>query len=200
MPRFPKSEAEIIALCQQIIAGLPGSNFGHFSVTETELRNQLDIFVNKRNEAMLSEASFRQDIVEKDSEMVTLTDLMKSVLRYAENVAHGDDAMLQVIGWGARAPSNQLRAPEQPRTLEAPKQGEGWVFLDWKEPVGGGAVAFYKIQRRILPAGHWADAASAIPSDYTLIEQPRGAELEYRIVSVNRAGESMPSNTVMVVL
>ena len=32
----------------------------------------------------------------------------------------------------------------QARTLEAPRQGDGWVFLDWKEPVDGGKVAAYR--------------------------------------------------------
>ncbi|MGD0596377.1 MAG: hypothetical protein ABSA64_02505 [Sedimentisphaerales bacterium] len=31
-------------------------------------------------------------------------------------------------------------------------------------------------------------------------EQPRGKELEYRIVAVNKSGDGEPSNTVMVVL
>jgi len=32
------------------------------------------------------------------------------------------------------------------------------------------------------------------------MNEPRGAELEYRIIAVNKAGEGAPSNTVMVVL
>jgi len=34
----------------------------------------------------------------------------------------------------------------------------------------------------------------------SIIEQPRGKELEYRIVAVNKAGDGEPSNTAMVVL
>jgi len=34
----------------------------------------------------------------------------------------------------------------------------------------------------------------------TLVEQPRGKELEYRIIAVNKAGDGEPSNTAMVVL
>jgi len=37
-------------------------------------------------------------------------------------------------------------------------------------------------------------------SKATLVEQPRGKELEYRIIAVNKAGESESSNTAMVVL
>ena len=32
------------------------------------------------------------------------------------------------------------------------------------------------------------------------VEQPRGKELEYRIIAVNKADEGEPSNTVMAVL
>jgi hypothetical protein len=33
-----------------------------------------------------------------------------------------------------------------------------------------------------------------------VLKQPRGLELEYRIIAVNKAGEGEPSNTEMVVL
>jgi hypothetical protein len=33
-----------------------------------------------------------------------------------------------------------------------------------------------------------------------LVDQPKGAELEYRIIAINKSGDGPPSNTVMVVL
>ena len=76
----------------------------------------------------------------------------------------------------------------------------GWVFLDWKETIDGGKPAAYKIQRRERPTGDWQDVSTAMDSEMTLVAQPRGKELEYRAVAVNKAGDGEPSNTVMAVL
>lgn len=35
---------------------------------------------------------------------------------------------------------------------------------------------------------------------WPLVDRPRGKELEYRIIAVNKAGDGEPSNTAMVVL
>ncbi|MCI5121788.1 MAG: fibronectin type III domain-containing protein, partial [Candidatus Electrothrix sp. AUS4] len=77
----------------------------------------------------------------------------KSVLNYAEDAVHNNDAKLADLGWSDRAEPVPLQAPGQPRMLEAPKEGPGWLHLDWKEPVDGGKVAFYRIERRQLPDG-----------------------------------------------
>lgn len=74
------------------------------------------------------------------------------------------------------------------------------VFLDWKKPAGGGKVSAYKVMRRERPAGPWEAVATAVISETTLVDQPRGKELEYRIIAVNKAGDGEPSNTAMVVL
>jgi len=42
-------------------------------------------------------------------------------------------------------------------------------------------------------------ATISCPKD-SLGEQAKGKELEYRIIAANKAGESKPGNTVMVVL
>jgi hypothetical protein len=55
-------------------------------------------------------------------------------------------------------------------------------------------------KRRQRPEGAWQDVATAIETEATLVEQPKGAELEYRIIAINKAGEGPPSNTVMAVL
>ena len=62
-------------------------------------------------------------------------------LRYAENTVGMDDNKLKLLGWGGRKAPSALDVPGQCRVLEAPREGEGWIFLDWKAPVGGGKVA-----------------------------------------------------------
>ena len=52
----------------------------------------------------------------------------------------------------------------------------------------------------IVGDGPWAEVATAVISKATLVEQPTGKELEYRIVVVNKASDGEPSNTVMVVV
>lgn len=70
------------------------------------------------------------------------------------------------------------------------------MVLDWKEPIDGGAVASYKIERRERPAGAWSLVAVALESEATLNNQERGKDWEFRVIAVNKAGEGVPSNTV----
>jgi hypothetical protein len=111
-----------------------------------------------------------------------------------------DDDKLKLLGWAGKKTATPLAPPGQVRQLEATKQGEGWVFLDWKAPAEGGKINAYKIQRRNRPEGAWQDVATAIETEATLIDQPKGVELEYRVIAVNKAGDGSPSNTVMAVL
>jgi hypothetical protein len=57
-----------------------------------------------------------------------------------------------------------------------------------EQPAGGG------------PFGSWAQVAIAMESETLLADQPRGQQLEYRIMAVNTGGKSLPSNTAAVVL
>ena len=134
----------------------------------------------------------------KDDALEELTDAMKSDLRYAENTVDYDDDKLKLIGWSGKKTATTLQPPGQVRQLEAPKQGSGWLFLDWKAPADGGKPKAYKVQRRVDE--NWADIATAILSEITLVDQPEKVQLEYCIIAVNKAGEGSPSNTVMVVL
>jgi hypothetical protein len=153
-----------------------------------------------RDAAMTAQAAAEQATSTKNAALETLVEAMKKDLRHAETITSFDDVLLKKIGWSGRKTPQELVAPGQCRTLEAPRQGEGWLFLDWKEPIDGGKPAAYKIQRRERPAGEWQDVSTAMDSEATLVDQPRGKELEYRAVAINKAGDGEPSNTVLAVL
>jgi hypothetical protein len=63
-----------------------------------------------------------------------------------------------------------------------------------------GASAAYEVMHRERSAGLWEEVVTAIISEATLFEQPRGKELEHRIITVNKTGGDEPSNTAMVML
>jgi len=202
MAKFPRTEAEVVALAQAMESGLADNAaiYPAPPVAPADLTALINTYTSAKNAAIAAQAAAEEATTDKDDVLDDLVEAMKSDIRYAENTVDYDDDKLKLIGWAGRKTATALQPPGQARLLEAPKQGEGWVFLDWKAPVDGGAVSAYRVMRRERPAGPWEDVATAIISEATLVEQPRGKELEYRIIAVNKAGDGEPSNTAMVVL
>ncbi|MFA6240901.1 MAG: fibronectin type III domain-containing protein [Candidatus Hydrogenedentales bacterium] len=202
MARFPSREAEVKALAQNIVSGLTENAvlFPTPPVTPVALQALLNSLVTLCDQAVAAQAAAEQVTATKAAGLLELTEAMKAVLRYAEDATGHDDTKLSVLGWGGKATATALQAPGQARSLEIPRQGEGWVFLDWKAPVDGGAVASYKIERRERPAGAWGIASMALDSESTLTNQERGKDWEYRVIAVNKAGEGVPSNTAAAVV
>lgn len=189
-------------MAQNIITGLT-ANPGVYPappVTPAALQAKLDSAITLSDEAVAARAAAEQATVTKDAGMEELTEAMKAEISYAETTVGDDNAKLALIGWGGKAAPVALQPPGQARALEAPREGEGWLFLDWKEPAEGGAVASYKIERRERPAGPWTLIQIAFETEATLNNQERGKDWEYRVIAVNKAGEGVPSNTVAAVL
>ncbi len=134
-------------------------------------------------------------LAQKQSALALLTDDMKVHLRFAK-ASVSSDQQLALIGWGGHSAPMARQAPSQPRNLE--RQGEGWVHLDWKQGTDGGKPSAYTVQRREMPDGAWTQAATAVDVEITLTNQPHSKPLEYRVLAMNRAGESDASNTVAV--
>jgi hypothetical protein len=125
---------------------------------------------------------------------------MKGVLRYAEHAVKSHDGKLRKIGWRGRKEPSQLEPPGAPRTLEVMREGRGWIYLDWKTPAEGGAVSAYRVLTRTSGATEWTEAVLCFESMTVLTDQPQGVELEYQVIAVNKAGESLPSNLITVAL
>ena len=202
MARFPRTEAEIKSLAQSIGTGLTANaaDFPTPPVAALDLQALLDSLITLCDDQVAAMAAAEQATETKSAGLEELITAMKADLRYAEDAVNYDDPKLSALGWGGKAAATALESPGQPRSLEAPRQGEGWIFLDWKKPADGGAVAAYKIERREQPAGNWTLVSMAIESEATLNNQDRGKDWEYRIIATNKAGESTPSNTVAAVL
>lgn len=202
MPRFPKKEAEIVALAEQLWRGLWANRptYQRPPVHPILILIHSLQYRNRREFAIAKQAAAETAIAVKNDALDDLIEALKSNIRYAENTVNYDDDKLKLIGWAGKKAKTPLAPPGQVRLLEASKQGKGWVYLDWKAPLNGGRPKAYKIQRRLRGSGNWQDVATAIVIEATLVEQPQKQELEYRIIAVNKTGEGEPSNTVMVVL
>ncbi len=140
MATFPRTEPQILALTQAMIAGLT-ANAATYPAPPVEvaiLTSFKDSYVTARADAVAAQAAAQQATTNKDMMLEQLVTVMSRDLRYAENTVNFDDDQLKLLGSGGRKGRTDLEPPGQSRSLEAPRQGEGWVFLDWNAPNEGG--------------------------------------------------------------
>jgi hypothetical protein len=200
MPKFPTKEAEIITLAQQIENGLKtNTNLAGSPVSDTTFTAMLAAFLAKRDEIVAKEASLGEDYDLKGDLMDDLTGAMQQVIDYTESISGNDPTELASIGWGVPGEATK-QPPGQPRALEIINQSETSIFLDWKNPSDGGRVASYRVERRELPDGSFTTCGATNQTEIILTNQPRGKDLEYRVVAFNSNGDSTPGNTVSAVL
>ncbi|MDD5036391.1 MAG: fibronectin type III domain-containing protein [Methylococcaceae bacterium] len=201
MATFPSRESDITVLAQAIIQGLntQSANFPKSPYSATEIQAQLNAYFGLRDTLTALQAQVAEAAAAKQDGLNRLTDGLKAVLRYVEHAATGEE-QLAAFGWSGRRAPTALQPPGQCRNLEAPRQGEGWAFLDWKEPAEGGKPSFYTVEIREAPDGEWKHAATTVESEATLVNLPRGKNLECRVFAANKAGNGPVSNTVSLVV
>ncbi len=200
--RFPNTEGEIGKLAQFMISGLRSQEeiFPTPPVAPNDLQSRLDDYVSAREAAAKASGLAASSYTVKDEALDELVADMKTVVRYAENTTEFDDGMLKTIGWGGRASKSSLLAPGQVGSVTAPREGPGWLLLEWKQPPDGGKVSAYRIQRRRHTEEVWDEAGMSVEPQALLSGQERGVPLVYHVIAVNKAGEGEPSNIVTTVL
>ena len=211
MAQFPNAEADIVALASAMIAGYTAHPADFPSMDPLTDLVALQAALSGYQTAKIAQtdalAAAQVSTETKELKLDDLEDLMRDELKKSEVDVGSDSEKLEYIGWGPKAPPTPAVTPGQPRNLDPVVQGPGTLFLDWKPPArgSGGTVRTYVIERREQPAGggefgSWAQVGIALETETTLMDQPRGPQLEYRIKAVNAGGESIPSNTAAVVL
>ncbi|MBC6475156.1 MAG: fibronectin type III domain-containing protein [Hormoscilla sp. GM102CHS1] len=203
MAKFPRTELEVIALANGLIAGLTANSTVYPSppLTIEELTANLNKVIASQNATIAATAAAKEATIAKNEALEMLTDNLKRVLRYAENTVNYSDEKLELLGWGGRSRPSSQGAPGQVRSLKIVSQRPAWIALDWKAPTEGGPVKAYKVQRRITAEENEpVDVGTALESKIALVNQPRGKELIYQAIAINKAGEGTPSNIVTVTL
>ena len=202
MARFPKSEAEIATLGLDLVNGLRThtDDYPNPPVPPDELQATLQVYLDAREAAGSATGAATEAIAVKQEAIEALADQMKSNLRYAENTVKYDNAKLEKLRWGGRGSSTPLAAPGQVLSLKAPREGHGWILLEWREPVDGGTASAYRVQRRLHEDHEWEEAGMSIDTQTLLRGQKRGVSWYYQVIAVNKAGEGEPSNDVKAVL
>jgi len=200
--KFPNTEGEIGKLAQFLISGLRSQQetFPAPPVPPDELQTRFATYVTAREAAVEASGLAASSYTMKDEALDELVADMKSNIRYAENTADFDDGKLKTLGWGGRSSKNSRDVPGQVGSLSSPREGPGWLLLEWQQPVEGGKVSAYRIQRRRHAEEVWEEAGMAVENQALLSGQERGVGLVYHVIAVNKTGEGVPSNIVTTVL
>ena len=113
MARFPKKEAEIVALADRLWRGLSGnlSIYPNPPVHPILIRIKSMIYSAHRNDFIAAQAAAEESTTAKDDALDDLADAMKSDIRYAENTIDFDDDKLKLIGWSGRRERTPLAPP-----------------------------------------------------------------------------------------
>jgi hypothetical protein len=209
MPTFPTKELEVVALVQTMIAGYTAHPADFPSIDPLTdlpaLQTALDTYQADRNSQEDAKAQAKLATVTKDDKLDALAELMKNDLKLSEVDTATDPIKLAEIGWGPRQQPQPVAVPGQPLNLHPVAEGQGMLWLAWDTPASGGPVRNYIVERREQPAGggefgDWSIAGTALNNEINLNDQPRGIQMEYRVMAANITGQSIPSNTSAVVL
>ncbi len=206
MPKFPIKEAEIVALAEAMVAGYTTYAADFPSITVADLSTALSNYKSQRTSQENARSQAQIATVTKDEKLDALTELMKNDLKVSEVDVADEPEKLTEIGWAPKAEPQPIPAPSCPTELDPVAEGTGTIYLQWKKPVSdiSGPVRNYIIERRQQGAdgqfGPWTLVNTTYNCEFHLTDQPAAVHLEYRVKASNAAGESVPSNSVLVVL
>ena len=205
MPTFPTKPAEIIALLKTMAAGFSAHPdiFPNPPHPSDDLNGEGTSY-DEEHTANLEAQAVAETAKEKEKRRLEkIRNMVKANIAYAIHVTQ-EERELNFIGWSNRSAPTPTPPPEQATSLQAPRYGDGTVYLRWTAPKGGGKVQAYRIQRREIhtdgPDTEWTVCDMSFTTEATLTNQPRGIMLEYRVISANIAGDSEASNVVSLTM
>jgi hypothetical protein len=215
MATYPRTQSEISALTESMIAGY-NEHPGDFPSADVAALTTARENYETASEALAeAQAAAKIAAVEKAENLKQLQVITKAQLIKSQVDTAGSPEKLGQIGWGPKAEPQSMQAPYSPGNLKITAQGiggednnKGILHLSWRKSAFKRArfVRYYSVERRQMAKqktdrnGQWQHIATALDNKISLIEEPTGSRLEYRVKAVNKGGESSSSNTISVVL
>ena len=199
MPNFPRTDAEILTLSDDLADGIENNPtvFATPPVTPAALRTHKGectvALANQTQTAAIALAA----TATKATKFGTLTGEMKTVLNWAENLPGITNDQLHLIKWGKRAAPTALQKPGQCPAFHIVGINGHEVDFDWNKPREGGKPAGYKLLRRALGASAWTLHKVATRDEAEVSDLPAGT-WELTVQPFNDAGDGPVSNTVSV--
>jgi len=208
MSSFPVREDDVINLAEQIIAGATAHPGDFPSLTPaliTQLTGELDGFREARTDQESTKGQLKIATVTKEDGFDNLVTMMKNFLKKAEVDCTTLPENLAEIGWGTRNAPTPIQSPTAPTNLHPVAEGVGEIWMNWDKPANDSnrPVRNFVIERHDQQQagfGPWNLVATSYDTEIHLVGQPTEVRVEFRVKAANAAGESMPSNTVSVVL
>ena len=203
--RYPRQQAEVVSLVDSMISGISEHSAIFTHCNAAALQTARNEYEEANNALMDTESAMALAAKRKLEKFNKLQQEMKKQIKLGVVDTVDNPVQLGLIGWGAKRAPQQIEIPGSPTNLKITAQGDnGMICLVWDKSRDGGPVRCYTIERRQCngsnPYGDWMLAATALNNEHKLTKQPIGCKLEYRVKAINSSGESMPSNTIGVVL
>jgi hypothetical protein len=204
---FPTNEAKIKRLCDHMLDGYMwhAPDFPH--INRISLHSKRLLYIGAKKAFVEARAKERIATKAKNDSLAELKSVMQNCLRKSIVDTSANPEKLKLIGWSPKAAPQPSDIPAQPLNLRViAKEGRN-IQLEWDSPdvclAGRPKIRHYVIeccQQNGEGISGWSMIQISYRTQMSLCNQPPKVLLNYRVKAVNMAGESLPSNSVSVVL
>lgn len=198
--KFPTRQADISQMAYTMLKGYFQHSEDFPSVNRTALLFQLNKYKNFVKSQLDKQAAFVSAIENKNRSLDSLQTIMKGCIKKSIVDTKDNPAKMALIGWGPRANPHPESVPGPPKNLITTKK-DNLLYLLWEKPASN--VNCYIVECRVqsnktLLFGPWQITATSLDTNIELKSHPKAIYCEYRVIAVNSAGKSMPSNTTQI--
>lgn len=198
--KVPRKEAELVALVEVMIGGLKVDPkiFTDPPLTFEQLTNAINKINLSVDKVAQKKSDYHKAIKEKNANLNALYNNAREIAEYCYRISKNNQVILAKVGLTPRAVKQSVESPGQCRSFTVVKQEIDSATFKWKEPIAGGKIRAYIIQRKEskAPADTWINLWMEIGKEVEIKKQPSGVFLDYRVRSLNKSGIGESSNTV----